>query len=120
MPSTRLFRTPCIVHLVRNSLNFCGWKDRKIVAKDLKRIYKATNDVEAEKALDDFEVEWGKKYPSIAPSWRRAWQEVIPFFCLPARCSENHLYDQCNRKPEQGDPENHENKGQLSNPLSCM
>jgi transposase-like protein len=73
----------CIVHLVRHSLNFCGWKDRKAVAKDLKRIYKATDDVEAEKALEDFEVEWGKKYPSIAPSWRRAWQEVIPFLAFP-------------------------------------
>uniref|UniRef100_UPI004047D139 IS256 family transposase n=5 Tax=Yoonia sp. TaxID=2212373 RepID=UPI004047D139 len=73
----------CIVHLVRHSLNFCGWKDRKNVAKDLKRIYQATDDVEAEKALADFEAEWGHKYPSIAPSWRRAWQEVIPFFAFP-------------------------------------
>ena len=73
----------CIVHLVRHSLNFCGWKDRKVVAKDLKRIYQATDDVEAEKALADFEAEWGQKYPSIAPSWRRAWQEVIPFFAFP-------------------------------------
>jgi hypothetical protein len=71
------------VHLVRHSLNFCGWKDRKNVAKDLKRIYQATDDVEAEKALADFEAEWGQKYPSIAPSWRRAWQEVIPFFAFP-------------------------------------
>jgi putative transposase len=68
---------------VRHSLNFCGWKDRKTVAKDLKRIYQAMDDVEAEKALADFETEWGQKYPSIAPSWRRAWQEVIPFFVFP-------------------------------------
>jgi len=73
----------CIVHLVRHSLNFCGWKDRKNVAKDLKRIYQATDDGEAEKALAVFETEWGQKYPSIAPSWRRAWQEVIPFFAFP-------------------------------------
>ena len=73
----------CIVHLVRHSLNFCGWKDRKVVAKDLKRIYQATDDTEAEKALADFEAEWGQKYPSIAPSWQRAWQEVIPFFAFP-------------------------------------
>ena len=73
----------CIVHLVRHSLNFCGWKDHKNVAKDLKRVYQATDDVEAEKALADFEAEWGQKYPSIAPSWRRAWQEVIPFFAFP-------------------------------------
>jgi len=68
---------------VRHSLNFCGWKDRKAVAKSLKRIYQAVNDEEAAKSLDDFEAEWGQKYPSIAPSWRRAWQEVIPFFAFP-------------------------------------
>ena len=73
----------CIVHLVRHSLNFCGWKDRKAVASDLKRIYQATDDKEAEKALADFEAEWGQKYPSIAPNWRCAWQEVIPFFAFP-------------------------------------
>ena len=71
------------MHLVRHSLNFCGWKDRKAVAKDLKLIYQAVDDGEAAKALDDFEAEWGDKYPSIAPSWRRAWQEVIPFFAFP-------------------------------------
>ena len=53
------------------------------MAKDLKRIYQATDDTEAEKALADFEAEWGQKHPSIAPSWRRAWQEVIPFFAFP-------------------------------------
>jgi hypothetical protein len=66
-----------------NFLNVCGWKDRKNVAKDLKRIYQAIDDVEAEKALADFAAEWGQKCPSIAPSWRRAWQEVIPFFAFP-------------------------------------
>ena len=71
------------MHLVRHSLNFCGWKDRKEVAKDLRQIYQATDDKNAEKALDLFEGKWGDKYPSIAPSWRRAWQEVIPFFVFP-------------------------------------
>jgi hypothetical protein len=64
-------------------LNVYGWKDRKNVAKDLKRIYQATDDVEAEKALADFEAGRGRKYPSIAPPWRRAWQDVIPFFAFP-------------------------------------
>jgi transposase-like protein len=73
----------CIVHLVRHSLNFCSWKDRKDVAKSLKVIYQALDDKAAAKALDDFEEKWGQKYPSIAPSWRRAWQEVIPFFAFP-------------------------------------
>ena len=73
----------CIVHLVRHSLNFCSWKDRKAVAKNLRRIYQAVDDQKAAKALDEFEAEWGAKYPSITPSWRRAWQEVIPFFAFP-------------------------------------
>ena len=68
---------------MRHSLNFCGWKDRKNVAKDLKRVYQAVDDEDAAKALDDFEAEWGRKYPSIAPSWQRAWQEVNPFFAFP-------------------------------------
>jgi putative transposase len=58
-------------------------KGHKAVAKDLKRVYQATDDVEAEKTLADFEAGWGQKYPSIAPSWRRAWQEIIPLFAFP-------------------------------------
>ena len=77
------WRSNVSLHLVRHSLNFCGWKDRKAVAKSLKRIYQAVDDADAAKALDQFEAEWGDKYPSIAPSWRRAWQEVIPFFAFP-------------------------------------
>ena len=63
----------CIVHLVRHSLNFCGWKDRKNVAKDLKRIYQATDDVEAEKALADFEAirPCTAKYPTQISASRR-------------------------------------------------
>lgn len=53
------------------------------MAKSLKVIYQAVDDEAAAKALDAFEEDWGPKYPSIAPSWRRAWQEVIPFFIFP-------------------------------------
>jgi len=72
----------CIVHLTRHSLNFCGWKDRKAVAADLRLIYSAaTADLPAD-ALDAFEDKWEEKFPSITPAWRRAWQEVIPFFAF--------------------------------------
>jgi hypothetical protein len=64
----RGFRGPTGATVPSNSLNVCGWKDSKVVAKDLKRIYQATDDVEAEKALADFEVEWCQKYTSIAHS----------------------------------------------------
>ena len=79
----------CIVHLVRHSLNFCSWKDRKAVAKGLKRIYQATDDKEAGRALDGFEAEWGKKYPSIAPSWRRAWQGSSRSLPSRQRCAKS-------------------------------
>ena len=73
----------CIVHMIRGSLNYVGWKERKAVAKDLKYIYRAANDSEALKQLDEFEDKWGGKFPSIAPIWRRNWEQVIPFFAYP-------------------------------------
>ena len=72
----------CIVHLVRHSLNFCAWKDRKAVAGDLRRIYGAPTAEQAAAELDAFEEKWAGKYASIAPAWRRAWQEVVPFFAF--------------------------------------
>lgn len=72
----------CIVHLVRHSLNFCAWKDRKAVAAELRRIYGAATADQAAAELDAFEEKWAGKYASIAPAWRRAWAEVIPFFAF--------------------------------------
>lgn len=75
----------CIVHLIRNSLDFVPWKDRKAVAAALKRVYQAKNAQAAQDALDAFaDSAWGVKYPSIAQAWRRHWSEVIPFFAFPA------------------------------------
>lgn len=74
----------CIVHLMRNSLDFASWKDRKELAASLKAIYAAIDDTAAEGALAAFEAgQWGQKYPAIGPIWRRAWSEVIPFFAFP-------------------------------------
>mgnify|MGYP006184660353 FL=1 len=74
----------CIVHLIRHSMNFCSWKDRKAVAADLRPIYEAPTAEEAERQLDAFEEKWAGKYPSIAPAWRRAWAEVTPFYAFSA------------------------------------
>lgn len=75
----------CIVHLLRHSLDFVSWKDRKTVAGALKEIYRATDAVAGEKALQEFEDgPWGRKFPAIVQSWRRAWSEVIPFYAFPA------------------------------------
>lgn len=74
----------CIVHLLRNSMDFVSFKDRKAVATALKDIYRAIDAQAAEQALDAFEAGvWGQKYLAIGQSWRRAWQEVIPFFAFP-------------------------------------
>ena len=74
----------CIVHLIRHSMNFASWKDRKDVAKGLKTIYRAVNAEAGQAALDEFaKGPWGEKYPAIAQSWQRNWDLVIPFFAFP-------------------------------------
>ena len=81
-PATTL--QTCIVHLIRNSLDFVSWKDRKALAAALRPIYCAPSAEAAEQALDEFERgPWGKRFPTVAASWRRAWDRVIPFFAFP-------------------------------------
>lgn len=73
----------CILHLIRNSLAFVSWKDRKQIMPDLKAVYRAGS---AEAALDRLaalEARWDTQYPAIGQSWRRAWQQVIPLFAFP-------------------------------------
>ena len=74
----------CIVHLIRHSMNFASWKDRKHVAKALRDVYRAKDADAGLAALDAFEAgPWGEKYPAIAQSWRRNWEHVSPFFVFP-------------------------------------
>lgn len=73
----------CIVHLIRNSLNYATWKDLRAVATDLKPIYRAATAEQAELELGEFEKKW-TKYPAIGKLWREHWQQVIPFFVMPA------------------------------------
>lgn len=81
-PQTRI--QTCIVHLLRHSMNFASYKDRKAVAAALKAIYTAVDVEAAELALAEFEdSDLARQYPAIAPSWRRAWNEVIPFLDYP-------------------------------------
>jgi putative transposase len=72
----------CIVHLIRNSLSFVTWKDRKAILPSIKAIYRAENADQALVRLEEFEAEWGKRYPAIGQAWRRAWEHVIPFFAF--------------------------------------
>jgi putative transposase len=71
----------CIVHLSRYCLSFCGWKERQALARELKSLYRAETAEAAAKRLSEFEAgPWGKKYPMIAESWRRNWEQIIPFY----------------------------------------
>jgi putative transposase len=81
-PETQVHQ--CVVHLVRRSLTFVSWKDRKRVAAMLRAIYRAPTIEAGEAAMEAFEQsEWHAKYPTIAPIWRRAWDQVIPAFAYP-------------------------------------
>jgi putative transposase len=73
----------CIVHMVRHSLNYVSWKQRKEVADDLKTIYQATNLQQAEASLEQFEAKWNATHPTIGKSWRRNWERIIPLFSYP-------------------------------------
>lgn len=74
----------CIVHLIRNSMGFASWKDRKLIAQSLRGIYRAETPEAGLAALDAFDGgHWGRKYPAIAQSWRPHWEHVIPFFAFP-------------------------------------
>jgi transposase-like protein len=81
-PATTL--QTCIVHLIRNSLDYASWKDRRQLASAIRPIYTAASAEAAEAALDAFEQSpWGAKFPTVVASWRRAWVHVIPFFAFP-------------------------------------
>jgi putative transposase len=73
----------CIVHLIRFSMHFASWKERRLIGAALKPIYQAESAASARERLEDFDRgPWGRKYPAIAQSWRRNWQQVIPFFAF--------------------------------------
>jgi putative transposase len=74
----------CIVHMVRNSLGYVNWKERKRVAHDLRQIYQAVTVEEAEGRLVDFEQRWDEKYAVIGKMWRRHWAGITPLFAYPA------------------------------------
>ncbi len=75
----------CIVHLIRNSLDYVSWKERKALAAAIRPIYTAPTAEAAQAELDSFAAgPWGTKFPTVVAAWRRAWDKVIPFFAFPA------------------------------------
>jgi hypothetical protein len=93
----------CIVHLIRSSLAFVSYKDRKAVAAALKEVYRATDADAGQAALEAFAAStWGRKYEAIAAAWRRHWAAVIPFFAFPEEVrriiSTTHVIEALNAK----------------------
>jgi transposase-like protein len=81
-PATTL--QTCIVHLIRNSLDYANWKDRRALAAAIRPIYTAASAEAAQAELEAFEQgQWGRKFPTVVAAWRRAWDRVIPFFAFP-------------------------------------
>ncbi len=90
----------CLVHMVRNSLSYVGWKERKAVAADLRLIYRGATEGEAEQALGVFEEKWGRKYPSIGKSWRGHWGGTDDVFEISSGDTKGNIYDQRDRVRE--------------------
>jgi transposase-like protein len=81
-PATTL--QTCIVHLIRNSLDYATWQQRKALAAAIRPIYTAASAEAAQAELDGFEQgAWGRKFHTVVAAWRRAWDRVIPFFAFP-------------------------------------
>jgi putative transposase len=79
----RAWTQTCIVHLVRSSMRYVAYRDRKRVAADLKAVYRAIDADHALAELQTFDAKWGASYPMIADAWRARWEHVIPFLALP-------------------------------------
>lgn len=73
----------CIVHMVRNSLKFVSWKDKKKLAKDLKAVYGSVNEEQAKEKLDELSEKWDEQYPMVSKSWRANWSFIVPFLAYP-------------------------------------
>ena len=108
-PATTL--QTCIVHLLRNSLDFANWKERKPLAAALAPdLHGGERGRGAGAALDAFERgPWGVRFPTVVASWRRAWTHVIPFFAFPARGAPGHLHHQCARERPRPSAQDHQN-----------
>ena len=101
----------CVVHLIRNSLEYTGWKDRKAVVAELKTIYRAATAEKAFAALEAFsEGSWGKKYPLIILIWKRAVGASHPVFAYPAEVKD-YLHHQRYQESAHAASKDHQNPG---------
>ena len=100
----------CIVHLVRHSLNYVSWKQRRRVAADLQADLPAATADEAARQLDEFAAKWDATHPTISQVWRRNWERITPFFAFPADIRKVDLHDQRGRVAEHELAEDHQNR----------
>ena len=106
-PATTL--QTCIVHLIRNSLDYASWKDRKLLAAGIAPIYTAASAEAAEAALDAFEDgAWGRKFPTVVAAWRRAWDAGDPVLRVPAGGAAGDLHHQRDRERECAAAQDHQ------------
>ena len=79
----RAIHQTCVVHMIRSSTRLVPWKERKAVCGDLRAVYTAPDEATAQQALEAFESNWGKRFPTVAAAWRRRWAEIVPFLAFP-------------------------------------
>ncbi len=104
----------CVVHLIRASMRYISYTDRKAAAAALRPIYTAATESAAAQELDIFEgSNWGKKYPATVRVWRDAWQRIIGVPGVPAGGAEDHLHHQQHRVFELPAAEDHQEPGPL-------
>ena len=87
----------CVIHLIRASMKYVSWKDRKKAAAAMRPIYTAVNEAAARTALENLRRDFGKKSPGLIAAWDRAWDQFIPFLRIRRRHPEGHLHDQRDR-----------------------
>ncbi len=103
----------CIVHLIRSSLRYVNYRDKRTVAKDLRPIYTAANADDALVELERFEQTWGERYPPVVDAWRRDWHCVVPFLALPGELRKAVYTTECH---EGGPPRSRLSSGLQLNP----
>ena len=108
----------CVTHLIRASMKYVSYADRKKIAAALKPIYTAVNEAAAKTALDQLRAEYGKNYPGVIAAWDRAWEQFIPFLDFDRGHQEGDLHDQRDRVPQLPAPQDHQEPRPLPRPTT--
>ncbi len=91
----------CIVHMVRNTLRYVYYKDKKSFAADLKSIYLAPTEQAGYENMQAVAEKWKEKYPAAMKRWENNWDVISPIFKFSNRRKKSDIYNRCDRKPKQ-------------------